>query len=287
MVRRMVTAVLVVLIAGTFGFAQAADDDEKEYRVISDRLYYTLGGYLVDFSTEAAIGSGTLAGALIRLEGDFGVEEDKQTFRFDGFLRFGDGTKNKNAIDFGYMGIDRNGQTILDEDFEFQDKIYSIGAEINSKLNIKWFRLGWRRTLFHTERGEAGISVGLSTYRLGLGVAGQATLQDEDGNQIGTTFAPSGEDIIAPIPTVGMFIVYDFLPNLTFAARADYLNVEIGDITARLVDTRITADYFFTKNIGIGGGFNTTELEYKNLGDNPVTVSYRQSGFLFYLSLAF
>ena len=61
----------------------------------------------------------------------------------------------------------------------------------------------------------------------------------------------------------------------------------IGDIDGRLVDTRLSIDYFFSRHVGIGLGVNGTDLRYKDSGDKPVLAEYRQNGAVAYVSLAF
>ena len=156
-----------------------------------------------------------------------------------------------------------------------------------SDFDVSVFALSWRYSLLRTKRGEAGILAGLATYDIGLGLRGRAIIRDDEGNELEETFAPSGEDVIVPVPAFGMFVLYNVTPKLVFQARAQMLDAEIGDIIARYIDTRLTIDYFFNKTVGIGVGSNTTQVEYRDGGDKPVSVTYRQSGFLGYVSFTF
>ena len=95
------------------------------------------------------------------------------------------------------------------------------------------------------------------------------------------------DDLVAPAPTVGMFITYSIKPRLRLLARADFLDVKVGDLEADLLDTRILIEWFFSRHVGFGVGMNTMEIQVRDTGSDPFAVDYRQKGLLGYFTLSF
>ncbi len=278
--RRLATIAILTLLVCAVGSPRARA--ESETRVVDDKLVFRLGGYLTDFKTDASVGSGGLFGTLIRLEDDLLLDEDRSVARLDGFYRFNE----RHSLEFGLWSLNRSGLTTISEQIIFDGNQFDIGVDLASKFDTSWLRVGWRWSALRTERGEAGFSAGLSAYEFRIGVAGQATVSDGMG---GTTLAAirAEDDLIAPVPTVGLFITYAFKPKLILLAKADFLKLEVGDIEGNVLDTRILIEWYFSHHFGVGVGTNTTEIEIRDVGDDPFSVDYRQSGFLGYLTLAF
>ena len=100
----------------------------------------------------------------------------------------------------------------------------------------------------------------------------------------------SGEadvNITAPVPSFGFFMGYAINPKLIFRARAEFFGLEISDYEARFMDTKITIDWYPVRNFGVGLGWNSTRIDYKDLGENPFSVDYRYGGVMLFLSGTF
>ena len=270
-----------IVVASASGAAAAADGDQ-ETRFLDDRWSILVGGYLTDFATDAAVGSGAALGTVVRAEDELGIDRGPDTFRLDGLFRI----NKKQSIGFGYWGVNRKGAAAIDKQIEWDGRVFDIGARLESTFNVSWYRFDWRYSLLRTERGEAGIALGISAYDFTLGIDGEATIDDGEGGTIGEQVS-AGTSVLAPVPTVGMYITYAIRPALLLRLEANFLRLAVGDIEGRLVDTSARLDWYFTRHVGIGGGVNTTNIEYKERGDNPVSVDYRQAGFLAYATLVF
>ena len=255
---------------------------ESEARVVEDKFVFRVGGYLTDFKTDANVGTGGVFGTLIRLEDTLAIEDDKTVVRLDGFYRFNE----RHSLDFGFWTLDRTGQARIDERIEFDGNVFDIGVDLTSKFDTSWLRIGWRYSLLRTERGEAGFSAGLSAYKFDFGIAGEATVSDGMGGTMRQAVRAE-DDLLTPVPTVGMFITYAIKPRLNFLARADFLDVEIGDTELNLLDTRLLIEWYFSRHVGFGVGMNNTEIQIRDAGGDPFSVDYRQSGLLGYFTLTF
>ena len=287
--RTMLPAVALLLIAGmaASSAAVAGDDSKdasgKEYRLVSDRFNVTAGTYLADLNTEAAVGIAGLAGSFIRLEDDLAIEQYQTTFRLSGFWRLG--STGRNAITFGYVGIDRQGSRVLEEEIEFQGITYRADGTLASDFNVKTFSLGYRYSFVNTGRTEAGFTAGISAYDFSLALAGEIEVT-QPGRQIYESAAAS-EDILAPLPTVGMFVNYGITERLILRLHAAFLSLNVDDYSGRVTDSGFSLEYYFLRNFGVGFGAATTDIQVDKTGEDPWSVGYRQGGFTFYLTGVF
>jgi hypothetical protein len=273
-------ALTIALVGGGLGTAAAADD-ETEYRFIDDRWIIALGGYLADFTTDASIGTGNLIGTTLRLEDDLGLSEDDRQFRVDGIYRF----NRRHAIGYGFWSLTRNGSEVLDRQIEVGDEIYGLNATLVSKFDAKWFRADWRYSFLRNPKGEAGINLGLSTYDFDVALEGEACAgpPDDPCSIIGDN-ARVEESLLAPVPTLGVFINYAIKPKLLFRANLNFFDLSVGDYEGRIVDTTLLFEWYFTRHFGVGGGTNGTDIRVKDSSEDPFSVDYDISGLMAYLT---
>jgi len=268
----------IVVFAVTLGGAAAAEDS----RVLSDPWYVTVGGYFAELSTDAAVGTGTVVGTVVRAEDQLGLDDQQSTFRLVAERRFG----QRHAVGFEYFKIGRSGETELSDSIEFEGNLYEIGASLRSEFDTELYQLTYKYSFVNDGRTEAGIQAGLSTWSLSASLEGEATVDDGMGN-LTTEFARAGEDVIVPIPSVGLFVRHAFGERAVFNASARFLRATIGDVEGRVVDTSVGLDYFFTRHFGVGLGVNGTDLRYDDSGENPVLFEYRQSGAFVHVGMVF
>jgi hypothetical protein len=282
--------IIVALLSLAVPSSAAAKKDNVTWldtRLIGDRGSIHLGGYLTDFKTEAAVGSGTILGTVIRLEEDLAVEKYNRTFRLGGFYRF----KPRQGIRASYFSLSRSGSNVLDETISCCGYEWAVGAQLDTEFDVQVLALVYQYSIVNNGRTEAGFTAGLSTYDFNLVVEGEGTitpLPATTGVRESSGEIKADEGIIAPIPTVGIFIAHAITPNLIVAVRASFLDLTVGDYSGRLVDSSVTLEYFFNRTFGVGFGSNTTDIDVSNSGDdNPWLVNYRQAGLLAYLSFVF
>ncbi len=272
---------LVVVVGSNAAVAAPIEGQDHDSRILSNKLYVNLGAYLVDYQADAAVGSGTVIGTSVNLEDDLGLDGNDSELRFEGFWRF----KRKHLLGFSYVGLRRSGFTFIDESITIGDppQTFDVGADIASKIDSDVFTLNYRYSFFNNGKVDTGFAAGLSVFAFDLALAGTVTVDDGMGGT--TTEAGSvSESIPAPIPTMGFFTNFAITPNLIFRMEAGFLDIQVDDYDGRMVDTQLVFDWFFTKNVGIGGGFATTDLRFAKKGTNPFIVDYRFGGVLFYFS---
>lgn len=271
----------LVAAAAAPALAQETAATKEEHRLLDDTFNVTLGGFLVDFSTDIQVGGNVLTGS-VQFEDDFALEPDTTTYRLDGFYRF----NPRHSIDFGNFSVNRTGSTILDRQVEFGDVIYDVGVQVDSEFDVDLFRAAYRYSFVNDGRTEAGFVAGLSTYSFFAAAEGQVTVDDGSGGTVSQR-ARVEDDIIAPIPVVGVFVIHAFSPRWVLRMHAEFFDLDSGDYAGRVVDTRLLLDYYFSKNFGIGIGKNTTDITFSKDTDDGFSVDYKQDGLLAYVSFVF
>ena len=285
-VRRTVAAAAtsiatIVLLAPA---AAAADPPPavQSTRVLSDEWHFELGGLWAKFDSSFQLGTDKIVGTSVNLEDDLGLSSDTTTWNLNGFWRFG----SVSALGFGYTSFNRDGSNKLDQAITVGDTVYDVNARIDSELDMDFLQLYYRWSVVNNGRTEAGFNFGLSTYRIEASVSGEGSV-DENGEPTFFRNAEEKEDIVAPIPVVGLFINYAFTPDLILMADASFFRIDVGDISGNVISSRATLDYYFTEHFGAGVSVYGNYVRAEVSGDSDWTVGVNQNGFGAHLSLVF
>ena len=186
---------------------------------------------------------------------------------------------------FYYFGMSREASGSLEGSIDFLDLEF-VGS-FAASTTMTTYGVTYRRSLVNNGRIDAGLSFGLNVARIGLDLEGEVEIigADPDNPIIETRVA--GESVIAPVPSVGLFIDYALTPRWLVRAGAAVINLDIGDYEGSFIETRMTTDLYLTRHFGVGGGISSTDLRVSNVGEHPWQFNYRYRGFLVYLCFAY
>lgn len=283
----VVLGLLVVLV-----FASPVDAQEKlsqnrldprfeDTPMITDAFDFSLGGFLIDLNTSAAVGSGIGFGSIIRLEEILGLEENKNLLR----LGFRWDFAHKHSIGLTWFSISRSSSGLFDETIDFDDLRF-VGY-FESQFDVDFYGLEYRYSLINNNRVAAGFSFGVSTFDFSVGIEGDAYLIGEIPSNPIIEYHVATADIIAPVPSIGMFIEYAVTRKFIVSSKVQYVDLSISGYDGRFMDVELTVDWFFTRHFGIGGGLASTDITVIYNGDDPYRIDYRYSGILFHLRGSF
>ena len=276
---RFVAAML--LLVCTVG-PVVADQQSQESRILSDKWYFSAGTSLTSFSTEASIGFGTVLGSFIRIEDDLNLEDDQTSFRFNGIYAF----NPKHSIDFTVTDYSRDGEIEIDEEIvigeDGDETVFAVGALVATEFDSRNFKVFYKYSFVNTGRSQAGIGAGLSFFDYKFGFEGVASVNDETAE-----FTRVDESIVAPIPSFLMFIHHAIKPKLIFRMTAGFFDLDVDDFKGRLIETRFTLDYFITKRFAVGGGAEGSTIDFKDSGEDPLTIEVSTRGLIFYVAGVF
>jgi len=267
-------ACALLLVACATGRARAAESGTP---FLSDRFGISAGAYFANARTDFQAGGAHALGVMVSLERDLDLTEATDDARFDGFYRI----NPRHAIDAGVVTIGRDGHRVTDRKIVFKDRVFETNTDVHTKFDSRLFKLAYRYSFINDGRVETGIITGVSTYSYELSLEGQASLADTSGGGSSTELRSATENIIAPIPTIGIFTTCALRKNLIFRGTAEFFSVNVSSIEGRLIDGKILVDYFPTRRVGIGVGFAGTGMGLKYGTDTQkISVDYRYSGVL-------
>ena len=254
-------------------------EDTQPNRYLGDRWSVRLFGNLSELKSDVSVGREL--GALINLEKLLDFDDQKTTFGLDAFFRF---TKNRrHMIRIGYNDYSRDAYAAVSGTIPIFD-VEFIG-EIDSSFGNQIGTVTYQYSFTNTNKTEAGISAGVGFYKYSLSLEGQYII---DGNPDLGEFGSRSEQVLAPVPTVGFFVNYAFLPNLILDLRTSFINLSIGPHEGRVFNTFGNVTWYFIRHFGLGLGVSSSDVVYENTGgDNRVKVDLRQWSLTLNASLVF
>lgn len=249
--------------------------------VITDPFDFTLGGFLIDLSTSAAIGGGSGLGSVIRLEELLGLDEEQSLLR----LGFRWDFAHRHSIGVTWFSISRGASGLFDETVDFVDLRF-IGT-YDSDFDVDFYGLDYRYSLINNNRVDAGFAAGINTFDISAAIEGDAyVIAEIPANPI-VEYHRATADIIAPVPSVGIFLDYALTKKLIISSGFQFVDLSVSGYDGRFIDVGVTLDWFFTRHFGIGGGLAGTDIQVVYTGDDPYRIEYSYSGVLFHLRGSF
>ena len=263
---------------------------EKQFdgRLITDKWYVSLGTSSSSFNTEGQIGLGSVLGTFIRLEDDLELDDNQSVFRINGFYAF----NRKHVIDFTFGSVSRQETSTIDKQFTIANPddgelvTFLIGAQIQTAFQSDSAKIFYKYAFQNTGRLRAGIGAGLSVFDYKLEFTGDGEVDDGSGSIVFKSTAVS-EHLLAPIPSMMLFVDYALTQRLILRTHAGFFRLDLDDIEGRLIETRLTLDYFFAKHFGVGLGLEGSDISYRERDDKPIFVDVSQSSIVLYVGVAF
>ena len=260
----------------------AADDEpnaQQTNRFLSDRWNVRLFGTISDLTSD--VSAGRELGAFVNLEELLGFDDQITTWSLDAFYRF---SKNrKHTIRLAYVDFSRDAYAAISGTIPIFD-VEFLG-DLDSSFGNQVGTVTYQYSFTNTKKTEAGILAGVGFYKYSLALEGRYIL-DNDPNL--EEFGSRSENVLAPVPTVGFFVNYAFLPNLILELRTAFINLSIGAHEGRIFTSFGNVTWYFTRHFGVGLGLSSSDVVYENTGgDNRIKVDLRQTSLTLNASSVF
>jgi opacity protein-like surface antigen len=212
--------------------------------------------------------------------GDFlGENANQTTVRIDGYWRFG---RHAN-LQFGYRGWSKSNDHILSQDIEIDGVLYPVNAQVSAKAGQYIAELYYAYSFVNDGELEFGTMLGISAYYNKYSISGEASV-----GGVGTGVQTTEDNFLAPLPAVGAYFNFTLLPQFFVYGKVKWLpKITVSGRSGTMIDVTAGLDIFITKNIGIGGGYEYTKIDYEHAVPGGVDISLKYSGPLAYLALAF
>ncbi len=146
------------------------------------------------------------------------------------------------------------------------DQIYNVqaGANLETTLNIDIARIGYGYNFYQGNNYNFGLSLGVHTMfiktafngDIGVCLKGDSVQQCSDANP-----RYVDEEVTAPLPDIGLYADYEFIPGFKLNAHAQYFYIELDDIKGSLVDIRAGLEAKISDNWHMTAAFNYYKVD--------------------------
>lgn len=234
-------------VAAALAFAQpamaqssaAGSADERKFQI--DVGYFNLKADTVLNYTGPTGGSGQVS-----FEKDLGQDETVNTFWVDSSWRVG----RRHTLKLGYTQLSReNPSKTLQRDFVWGGQTYNAGLTASSTSAAKVLGGYYRFAIVRNDQFEIGPSIGVGhlTLEAGIKATGTAGGQSRSLDRSTSVGAITG--------AIGAYTTARPAKNLALHADFLYIKVTPENETASVTDWRLAADYYFSRNIGVGAQY--------------------------------
>lgn len=254
--------------------AQSGKAYDLQQRGMDETFRLDVGGFFEKFATTLRAGDASgSAGTEFGLEDVLGAPDSKTTLRVDGALRL----SRRSSVLFGYRTSNRSSSAVVQRDIAFGDQTYRAGAQVDSQFRVDVGELYYAYSLVNSGEAEFALMLGVSAFynRASLSVSSLAAAQSDSRN------------LFAPVPAVGATFRYALYPKFFAWGTIKGLAGTASGYHGSMLSWSAGLDWYFTKNIGIGGGYEYVKLDFEKLETRQFALSYQTNGPVAYVSIAF
>lgn len=191
---------------------------------------------------------------------DLGGQREDNFWRIDSQYRFND----RHSIGFSYYDVKRKGNRQILTDITIDDTTYQAGGQVNSEIDIRMYRLFYNYSFHHDEKVELAGSLGLYFADIGTSFASNLTCTGGScGGGTPITASSQSNKLIAPLPSIGFLVNYNFTPRLQAQARFDWFYVETDNFKGAMNELYVGLEYRLFKNFSVGTAFDRLQVDLK------------------------
>ena len=252
-----------VLAAGLLASPAFAQTSSSTWNGLSDRFQIDTGYFRISANTVLRYNAGPGSGD-IDFERDLGVNQDADTFWLDATWRVG----RRHQLKLAYTKLDRErGDYTLQRDFTWGGQTYNAGLTASTSTGSDILGGYYRFALVRNDRYEIGPTIGVGYLWLNARIEATGTVSGPGGTESRSLDERASTGSITG--AVGGYA--QAWPAKRLALYADFLYIKVspGDTEASVTDWRAGANYYFTRNVGLGAQYK----HYKYSYDRGVLVS--------------
>jgi hypothetical protein len=276
--RTLVIAALALAFSLPAGKAVAQETDTD----VPQKFWIELGGFRVTTQTNLRL-SGASPGDDVSFERDLDLPGNTTQAYLEGFWRLG----RRHQVSLNWTSIKRDGGTItLDEEIEWGDDVFRVGAEVNGATDTDFISGAYRFAAYKNEKFEIGPAIGLGHIWITAGLTGQAGIAGGEGEEVrdisteGTVSSITGD--------IGGYLYW--WPGRRFLVRGDfrYIGIGLDEADAAITEGRASLIWYPWSQVGIGAQYAYTKLRYdRDLGVTELGGVLQYDGLQILVSVAF
>ena len=183
---------------------------------------------------------------------DLGLDENLVTPVFGAHFNFG----KKWTLRLDYFGYHDDAKTTAEFDFEFDDEVVTVGAKLDSSLDLDVYVINLAYNLYSTERAKFGVGLGVHLADIDLKISSQAT--------VGGIVQPEQEDSIdytAPLPNLYVAGAYAFTDRFLLRYGGGWMSLNYSDYDGQLFFANAALEYWPFQHAGLGVGYRYIKVD--------------------------
>lgn len=186
----------------------------------------------------------------------FNLNNRQTTLELNFIWRF---TKNKKwHLGAEYFSIKSSGKKSLDNDIEWNDITYPVGADVEAGFGLDIYRIFVGRVITSGLRYEFGGGLGIHAMEFNTFIQGQARAGD-----LSTSFQRESINVLIPVPNLGFWVYYTPSSKWVLTARMDWFAVGINEYNGVLWNVSTGVKYQIIKNFGVAVNYKYFKVDVK------------------------
>jgi hypothetical protein len=239
---RLLLPVFATALALVASPAQAAEPTPD------NRFQVELGTFFVSTDTTMRVdGEVTQTGTSFDAEQELGFD-DANRFRAEAAWRFAP----RHRLRAMYFDNDRSNTRRLDEEIEFDDTTFPVGAEVNAQNRTTIIELTYEYSFMQREGWELAGSFGLhqTTFEMSLDADVTAGAGSASRHLAGEAKTE------APLPLIGLRGSWQLAEDWLLNAQVQYFQLEYDAYDGSIADYKVDLVWMFAEHFGVGLGYN-------------------------------
>ena len=296
----------IVILAFATQTALADPRQEEQISTITDKYAIDIGVFYVNSDSSMNVANTENGGTFpIDFEDQLLLPEEQYLPYFEFTYAF----NQRHNLFIDWKSLDRQSsqnaitQDFILEDIDGKDYLIEVGAELNTELNIDILRIGYGYDIWQGTNYTLGVSVGLHTMFIETvfnGTINTCLTNSNSSAMCDNTIATPevvDDSYTAPLPNIGLYGDYEFYPDFTFSAHAQYFSVKYDDIDGSLVDIRLGVEANISNNWSLKLAYNYYDVDVtiekqRTINNNEIrnyhhNINYSFTGPMFAVSYSF
>jgi hypothetical protein len=192
-----------------------------------------------------------------------------------------------NFLGFQYFGFARSSTKQLTDSISWGDVVYPVGARLEASDHLEYYGMSYRYYIWRDPTWELGPGIGVDGLFLSTHLAVQAS---GDTGRMESDSAPTKTNIVAPLPVVGIYGDWQFVPRLLINGAIQYMCInDISGIGAHLTDVALGVEWYPFHHVGLGATYHYVgvNVEQTKSDGEKVSVGYTIQGPALYVTATF
>jgi predicted porin len=252
--RTVIGAFLGAVLLSPAAFAQSSP---ATWNDLPDRFQIDTGYFRLSANTVLRYNGPQGGSGEIDFEQDLGLDEQVDTFWVDGTWRVG----RRHQLKLAFTRVKRDrGDFALQRDFTWGGQTYSAGLSATTTSSSDILGGYYRLAIFRNDRFEIGPTIGIGYLWLEARIQATGTVSGPGGSE--TRTIDEGTSTGSVTGAVGGYAAAWLAKRLVVQADYLYIKVNPEDSEASVTDWRVAADYYFSRNVGLGAQYKYNRYSY-------------------------